>query len=35
MIDIVDKKDCTGCWGCTNICPKSCITMKKNKEGFD
>ncbi|EDQ95614.1 Coenzyme F420-reducing hydrogenase, beta subunit [Intestinibacter bartlettii DSM 16795] len=35
MIDIVDKKDCTGCWGCANICPKSCITMKKNKEGFD
>lgn len=35
MIDIVDKKDCTGCWGCANICPKSCITMKTNKEGFD
>ena len=35
MIDIVDNKDCTGCWGCVNICPKSCITMKTNKEGFD
>ena len=35
MIDIVDKKGCTGCWGCANICPKFCITMKKNKEGFD
>ena len=35
MIDIVDKKDCTGCWGCANICPKSCITMKRNKEGFE
>ena len=35
MIAIVDNKDCTGCWGCANICPKSCITMKTNKEGFD
>ena len=35
MIDIVDKRDCTGCWGCANICPKSCITMKTDKEGFD
>ena len=35
MIDIVDKKDCTGCWGCVNICPKLCITMKIDKEGFD
>ena len=35
MIDIVDKKDCTGCWGCVNICPKLCITMKTDKEGFD
>lgn len=35
MIGIVDNKDCTGCWGCANICPKSCITMKTNKEGFD
>lgn len=35
MIDIVDKKDCTGCWACANICHKSCITMKTDKDGFD
>ena len=35
MIDIVDKKDCTGCWACANICYKSCITMKTDKDGFD
>lgn len=35
MIDIVDKKDCTGCWGCVNTCPKLCITMKTDEEGFD
>lgn len=35
MIDIADKRDCTGCWGCVNTCPKLCITMKTDEEGFD
>ncbi|MBM7869850.1 coenzyme F420-reducing hydrogenase beta subunit [Clostridium pascui] len=34
MITINDKKDCMGCHACSNICPKSCITMKSDSEGF-
>lgn len=36
MIDlkIKNKKDCMGCYGCSNICPQSCITMKSDEEGF-
>lgn len=34
MIMINDKKDCTGCHACSNICPKSCITMKSDNDGF-
>lgn len=34
MIEIKDKKDCCGCWACANICPKQCITMKEDNEGF-
>lgn len=25
---------CSGCHACVNICPKQCISMSKNKEGF-
>ena len=28
------KKDCCGCSGCLNICPKRCIEMKVDNEGF-
>ena len=35
MINRVDSKDCTGCWGCINICPKKCISMKSEIDGFD
>lgn len=31
---IVDKNKCTGCFMCANVCPKKCITMKQDKEGF-
>ena len=31
----IDKKSCTGCSACVNICPKNCITMNKDKEGFE
>lgn len=29
-----DKKLCTGCGMCLNICPKHAITMQKDKHGF-
>ena len=34
MIRIEDKKQCTGCSACVNSCPKNCITMQRDKEGF-
>lgn len=34
MIDKVGKNNCTGCYACENICPKNCIDMKVDKEGF-
>lgn len=30
----MNKKNCTGCGLCASICPKKCIEMKENKEGF-
>lgn len=34
MIDIKKKSECCGCYACTNICPKQCIEMKIDNEGF-
>lgn len=34
MIEIKDKKRCSGCCGCANICPKKCIAMVEDEEGF-
>ena len=34
MIDIEDKSRCSGCWACFNICPKHCIKMEADEEGF-
>lgn len=34
MIEVKDKKDCCGCWACKNACPKQCIEMVEDKEGF-
>lgn len=34
MIIIVEKKDCCGCEACVQRCPKSCITMKFDEQGF-
>lgn len=34
MIEIKDKAKCSGCHSCMNICPKNCIEMKVDKEGF-
>ncbi len=33
MKNICDKKDCTGCFACYNICPKKCIEMKEDIYG--
>ena len=29
-----DPSMCTGCTACASICPKQCITMQENDEGF-
>ena len=34
MITIQNKTDCCGCTACANICPKNCITMEPDEEGF-
>lgn len=34
MISIIDKKDCSGCGACANICPHECISMSYDEEGF-
>lgn len=34
MIDITDKKDCVGCNACAQRCPKSCISMHEDEQGF-
>lgn len=34
MINITDKKDCIGCYACANVCPKNCIDMISDNEGF-
>ena len=34
MIQIKDKKDCCGCGACAQRCPKQCITMQADNEGF-
>lgn len=34
MIEIKDKKMCCGCTACVNICPKQCIHMEYDEEGF-
>ena len=34
MITIEHKADCTGCGACRSVCPKSCISMLQDEEGF-
>ena len=35
MIQISDKSKCCGCTACVNICPRQCIVMRRDREGFD
>lgn len=34
MIHIKDKASCCGCGACFQICPKQCISLSQDKEGF-
>ena len=34
MISILHKKDCCGCSACVQRCPKQCITLIEDEEGF-
>ena len=34
MIRILDKKKCCGCAACAQKCPRQCISMEKDNEGF-
>lgn len=34
MIEIKEKKDCCGCHACMSVCPKRCIVMSSDEEGF-
>ncbi len=34
MIEIKKKSECSGCTACASICPKKCIKMKEDEEGF-
>jgi len=35
MIQIADKHECCGCGACMQICPKGCISLVADREGFD
>lgn len=34
MIKIQNKQDCCGCTACVQHCPKHCISLKEDEEGF-
>ena len=34
MINIINKQDCCGCAACVQRCPKHCISLKEDEEGF-
>ena len=35
MISINKKDNCCGCYACVNVCPKDCISMLEDSEGFN
>ena len=34
MIKLERKEDCVGCWSCVQRCPKHCLSMREDSEGF-
>lgn len=34
MLNIKDKSQCCGCAACANICPRGCLHMQPDEEGF-
>ena len=34
MIQVIQKKDCCGCSACVGKCPKQCIRLEEDEEGF-
>jgi len=34
MIKISDKRNCCGCTACSQVCPKQCIEIREDQEGF-
>lgn len=34
MLEIKEKQLCSGCHACVNVCPKQCIRMQADAEGF-
>lgn len=34
MITVTDKRECCGCGACVQRCPKHCLTMREDEEGF-
>lgn len=34
MVKIRDKRNCTGCGACVAVCPRDCIRMAEDREGF-
>lgn len=34
MIQVTDKGQCSGCGSCYAVCPRNCIEMKEDAEGF-
>ena len=34
MVKLADKSKCTGCSVCSSVCPRNCIEMKEDKDGF-
>lgn len=34
VLSLASSIECTGCGACVSICPKGCIRMKEDKEGF-
>ena len=34
MIQVINKSKCCGCTACISVCPKQCISMEEDSEGF-